>query len=292
MALLVGATLAATDPAILIPLFDRMRLRPKVAQTVISESAFNDPTATVLALTVAGVVEADTVGAMGPLGDFSQNLALGAVLGVVGGLVLAAMLSSHAVGIWRESPAVAILAVVALTYFTTDELGGSAYLSAFVMGLIVGNMERLGFGQHADHARQLGDFMAHASEIAVLAIFVTLGINLPLQTLWDDLWGGLLVMAVFLLVARPVTVLACLLPDRRGRWTREEIVFVSWCRETGVVPAAVAGVLLARHVEGAETVAAMVALAIVTTLLVQATTAAALARRLGLLETAEYVGSR
>ena len=65
VALLVGATLAATDPAILIPLFDRLRLRPKVAQTVIAESAGNDPTGTVLALTVAGVVEAGHVGATG-----------------------------------------------------------------------------------------------------------------------------------------------------------------------------------------------------------------------------------
>jgi cell volume regulation protein A len=37
MALLVGAVLAATDPAILIPLFDRLKLRPKVSQTVIAE---------------------------------------------------------------------------------------------------------------------------------------------------------------------------------------------------------------------------------------------------------------
>jgi cell volume regulation protein A len=290
VALLVGAALAATDPAILIPLFDRLRLRPKVSQTVIAESAFNDATATVLVLTVAGVVEAGNVGATEPLTDFSKSLALGAVLGIGGGLLLAVMLSSHAVGIWRESPAVAILAIVALTYFTTDELGGSAYLAAFVMGLIVGNTERLGLGRHADHAKQLDDFMTQASEIAVLAVFVTLGINLPLDALWDNLWGGLVVMVVFLLVARPVTVLACLLPDRRGRWTREEIVFISWCRETGVVSAAVAGVLLARDVEGAEIVAAMVALAVVTTLLLQATTAGALARRLGLVEAPEYVG--
>jgi cell volume regulation protein A len=242
----------------------------------------------VLVLTVAGIVEAGSVGATEPLTDFSKSLALGALLGVGGGLVLALMVSSHAVGIWRESPAVAILAVVALTYFTTDELGGSAYMAAFVMGLIVGNMQQLGLGRRADHARQLGDFMTHMSELAVLAVFVTLGVNLPLDALWDDLWGGLAVMAVFILVARPLTVLACLLPDRRGRWTREELVFVSWCRETGAVPAAVAGVLLARGVDGAELVSAMVALAVVTTLLVQATTAGALARRLGLVELPEY----
>jgi potassium/hydrogen antiporter len=291
VALLVGATLASTDPAILIPLFDRLQLRPKVSQTVIAESAFNDPTGTVLALTVAGVVEAGHVGATEPLTDFSKSLALGAVLGITGGLLLAAMLSARAVGIWRESPAVAILAVVALTYFTTDELGGSAYLAAFVMGLIVGNMEQLRIGHQATHRKQLEDFMAQTSEIAVLAVFVTLGINLPLDALWDNLWGGLVVMAAFLFVARPLTVFACLLPDRRGRWTREELVFLSWCRETGVVPAAVAGVLLARDVEGAEIVAAMVALAIVTTLLAQATTAGAVARRLGLVEAPEYVGA-
>ena len=34
-ALLMGAVLAPTDPAILIPLFVRSRLRPKVAQTVV-----------------------------------------------------------------------------------------------------------------------------------------------------------------------------------------------------------------------------------------------------------------
>lgn len=290
VALLVGATLAATDPAILIPLFDRLNLRPKVSQTLIAESAFNDPISTVFALTVAGVIGAAHVDATEPLVDFAESLAIGALLGVGAGVALAAMLSSRVTGIWRESPAVAILAVVALTYFTTDELGGSAYLAAFVMGLIVGNMEQLGLGRHADHARQLDEFMSHTAELAVLAVFVTLGINLPLDALLDNLWGGLAVMAVFLFVARPVTVLACLLPDRRGAWTREEIVFLSWCRETGVVPAAVAGLLLARGIEGAELVAAMVALAVVTTLLVQATTAGMLARRLGLVEEAEYVG--
>ncbi len=290
VALLVGATLASTDPAILIPLFDRLQLRPKVSQTVIAESAFNDATGTVLVLTVAGVVEAGSVGAGEPLTDFSKSLVLGAALGIGGGLLLAAMLSSRAVGIWRESPAVTILAVIALTYFTTDELGGSAYMASFVMGLIVGNMAHLRLGRHPDHANQLADFMTQISEIAVLAVFVTLGINLPLDALWENLWGGLVVMVVFLFVARPVTVLACLLPDRRGQWTRDEIVFLSWCRETGVVPAAIAGVLLARHIEGAEIVSAMVALAVVTTLLVQATTAGALARRLGLVDAPEYVG--
>jgi NhaP-type Na+/H+ or K+/H+ antiporter len=117
-----------------------------------------------------------------------------------------------------------------------------------------------------------------------LLVFVTLGLNLPFEALGQYFFGGLVVMFVFIFVARPITVLACLLPDRRGGWTGKEIAFISWCRETGVIPAAVASLLLARGVEGAEIAVSMVALAVCVTLLLQATTAGYVARRLDLLE--------
>ena len=79
---------------------------------------------------------------------------------------------------------------------------------------------------------------------------------------------------------------ARLLPDRRGSWSREELIFLAWTRETGVVPAALAGIVVGLHVPHAELVVTTVALAIVVTLAVQATTKRWLARRLGLLVTA------
>src|SRR5215203_1614778 len=267
VALLIGAVLASTDPAILIPLFDRLKLRPKVAQTVVS------------------IVEAGGFTFSGPALEFTQELALGSLIGVVAGAILCYAISSTArAGIWDESPGVAILAVVALAYFSTESLGGSAYLATFVMGLMVGNMEMLGLGHHDEHATLLEGFLGQVAEIATLLVFVTLGLNLPFEALGKYLFGGLLVMFVFIFVARPITVLACLLPDRRGRWTGKEIVFISWCRETGVIPAAVASLLLARGVEGAQIAVSMVALAVCVTLLLQATTAGYLARRLDLIE--------
>jgi len=50
------------------------------------------------------------------------------------------------------------------------------------------------------------------------------------------------------------------------------------------VPAAIASLLLADHVAGAELAVSLVAIAVCVTLLVQATTAGWLARRLGLLD--------
>jgi cell volume regulation protein A len=287
VAFLVGSVLAATDPAILIPLFDRIRLRPKVSQTVIAESAFNDPTGTVLALTVASALAAGSVSFTDPVVDFTKSLAIGAACGIAGGLVLALMVSSHRLGIWSESPAAAILGLVALEYFAVDEIGGSAYLAAFVMGLMVGNADLFGIDHEPHGLHAFETFIAQLSEIAVIAVFVTLGINLPLDALREHFLGGLVVMAVFIFVARPLAVLVCLSVDRRARWTRQEVIFLCWCRETGVVPAAVASLLVGQGVPGSELAVAMVAMAIIATLLLQATTAGWLARRLDLVQPVE-----
>ena len=288
VALMIGAVLSATDPAILIPLFERLNLRPKVSQTVIAESAFNDPVSTVLTLALVGAVESGQFSFAGPALEFTTEMVLGTVIGVVAGLILAYLVSSSTrLGIWDEAPGVAILAVVALAYFSNEALHGSGYLAAFVMGLIVGNMGEIRLGQSDEHARLLEGFVAQISDIATVLVFVTLGLNLPFDSLGKYFFGGLVVIAVFIFVARPVTVLACLLPDRRGRWTRNEITFLSWCRYTGVVPAAVASLLLAQGVPGAELAVSLVALAVCATLLLQATTAGIVAKRLGLVEDKE-----
>ena len=124
----MGAVLAPTDPAILIPLFIRSRLRPKVAQTVVAESAFNDPTGAVLALALAGVLVSGEGSIATPAREFVVNLGISTVIGLVAGVLLAATISSRRAGIWRESSAAAVLAVVTIGYFSLDSAGGSGYL--------------------------------------------------------------------------------------------------------------------------------------------------------------------
>jgi potassium/hydrogen antiporter len=290
IALMCGAVLAATDPAILVPLFDRLGLRPRVAQTVIAESALNDPMAAIATVTLAGVVVAGgAVGgglelARGPLLELVQAIGVGAVFGLVGGVLIALLLSSRRLGVLRESAAATLLAIIAIAYVQSEVLGGSPYLAAFIAGLVVGNKDL--FRVDHDHRQEeaLETYTAQTVDIVVLAIFVVLGLNLDAALLWDNLWAGLAVMAAFILVARPLTVGFSLGLDRRAGWTLREAGFIVWCRETGVVPVALAGTLLAEGVPGAELVATLVTFAVVTTLLLQATTAGWLAGRLGLLD--------
>ncbi|HEX6618778.1 MAG TPA: cation:proton antiporter [Solirubrobacteraceae bacterium] len=282
--LLIGAVLSPTDPAILIPLFIGSRLRAKVAQTVVAESAFNDPTGAVLALAIAGALVSGQSSLTGPAGDFVGQLALSTAGGVLAGIVLSAAISSRRTGIWRESSAIAVLAVVAMSYVSLDFAGGSGYLGAFLAGLIVGNMKMLGLSMHDEHNRDLVITTRSLADIVTIFVFVLVGANLPFHELGAQIVPALAVVAVLLLVARPITVAVCCLPDRRSRWSRAELAFVCWTRETGVVPAALVGVLAALAVPNVDLLASVVALAILVTLAVQAVPAPWLARRLGLLE--------
>jgi potassium/hydrogen antiporter len=285
--LLIGAVVAPTDPAILIPLFERLRVRTKVVQTVVAESALNDPTGAVLALAVAAFIVEGGGSLTEPFYDFVVDIGISTAIGLGFGFVLATALSSRRIGFWRESPELAAAAVVAASYVSIDFAGGSGYLGAFIAGVVAGNAGAFGLKSPPRREIDLAAFVQVVTDIVVILVFVILGANLPLETMADNVLPALAVLAALLFVARPLTVLSCLLPDRRGAWTREETAFIAWTRETGVVPAAVAGLLIAEGIEYDDELITVVAFAIVVTLVFQATTKSWLARRLGLLEEAE-----
>ena len=281
---LIGAVDAPTDPAILIPLFERLRVRDKVVQTVVAESALNDPTGAVLAFAIAAYVVGGGHSMSEPIVEFALDVAVSAAIGIVFGLLVAAALSTRRFGIWREAPPLVMGAVVAASYVSIDFAGGSGYLGAFIAGVIAGNAGSLGLPPPSHRRHELGLFAAFVTELMVIFIFVALGANLPLGTIADNIAPAIVVLLALVFVARPLAVLACLVADRRGRWTRSELAFIAWTRETGVVPASVAGILIARGVPNQDELLTVVALAIVVTLLFQATTKGWLARTLGLVE--------
>ena len=81
-------------------------------------------------------------------------------------------------------------------------------------------------------------------------IFILLGSQVDFSLMNRYLVGGVIVVIVFMLVARPITVFLCALPDRRAKWSFNEMLFMCWTRETGVIPAALAGLLLGMKAPG------------------------------------------
>jgi cell volume regulation protein A len=285
VSLLLGATLASTDPATLVPIFRQVHIRDRVAQTVMSESAFNDAMGAIVTFGVLAV-------AMGT-GEFSLTSSLfdlvkQSVIGVVAGAALgylAALLIAHErwAFLTEFAPVVTLMAVIG-AYFAADGLQASGFMSVFVFGVVLGNKDTLGFKMSEREAQKLDHYVATTAFIMRLFIFILLGSQVDFSLMNQYLVGGVSVVAIFMLVARPVTVFVCALPDRRARWSLNEMLFMCWTRETGVIPAALAGLLLGMKAPGAQMIAALTFIAILMTILIQAPTTKWLGRKLGLLE--------
>jgi cell volume regulation protein A len=285
VALLLGAVLASTDPATLVPIFKQVKIRDRVAQTVMSESAFNDAMGAIVTFAVLAV-------AMGS-GEFSAAHSLGellwqASLGVVAGSILgwlAALLIAHER--WNflaeYAPLVTLMAVIG-AYMGADGMHASGFMAVFVFGMMIGNKDIFGFNMQTGEQERLEEYVSTTALIMRMFIFILLGAQVNFGLMNQYLFAGAAVVAVLMLVARPITVFACALPDRRAKWSLNEMLFMCWTRETGVIPAALAGMLVGMKAPGADVIASVTFIAVLMTILIQAPTTKWLGGRLGLLE--------
>lgn len=285
VALLLGSTLASTDPATLVPIFRQVPIRDRVAQTVMSESAFNDAMSAIVTFAVLAVaMGAHEFSLTASVFDFFKQSVLGIVAGVVMGYLAAFLIAHQRWAVLAEyAPVVTLVAVIG-AYFAAAGLQASGFMAVFVFGIVVGNKESFGFKMEAGEAQKLGDFVLTTAFIMRLFIFMLLGAQANFALMRRYWLGGVAVALVLMLVARPITVFLCSLPDRRAKWSLSEMLFMCWTRETGVIPAALAGLLVGLKAPGADVIAAVTFIAVLLTILIQAPTTEWLGRRLGLIE--------
>jgi cell volume regulation protein A len=285
VALLLGATLASTDPATLVPMFRQVKIRDRVAQTVVSESAFNDAIGAIITFGVLAVAtETGEFLLMSSLLDLIKQSIIGIVAGAALGYLAALLIAHERRAFLAEYAPVVTLAAVIGAYFAADGLQASGFMAVFVFGIVLGNKDSFGFKMEAGEAQELEEYVTTTAFIMRLFIFILLGAQVDFGLMSQYLMGGIVVVTILMLVARPLTVFLCALPDRRARWSFNEMLFMCWTRETGVIPAALAGLLLGMKAPGAQMIASVTFIAILMTILIQAPTTKWLASKLELLE--------
>ncbi len=286
VALLLGSVIASTDPATLVPIFRQIRIRDRVAQTVMSESAFNDAMGAIVTFTVLNMVMGE--GAGFSWAETSKAFLLqaggGSLIGAVAGYAASFMIGHPKYPFLSSFAPVLTLMSVVGAYLGADGCGASGFMAVFVFGLMVGNKDVFGFYLGDDVAIKMETFAEQVALIMRLMIFALLGTQVDFGLMSHYLLPGLGVAVVFMFVARPLTVFFCALPDRRAKWEWREMLFMCWTRETGVIPAALSGLLIGMKAPGADVIAAVTFIAILTTILLQATTTRWLAKKLDLLE--------
>ncbi|MFC3886235.1 cation:proton antiporter [Bacillus songklensis] len=282
-ALLLASVIASTDPATLMPVFKQVTIQEKVRRTVESESAFNDATGSILTFTLLGVILGQTeLSVSSTLWSFFREAGGGILAGLVIGFVGVLLTSEHKWGLLRKYGTVVSLVVAISSYLAAGFIHASGFMATFTAGLISGNPQLFRFKVSEETNSTVFAFSETLTLIMRTLIFMLLGTQVDFGILSQFWIQGILIVIVFMFVARPLAVLLCTLPDRKAKWKWNEIVFMFWVRETGVIPAALSGMIVAAGVDYANEITSVTFIAILVTILIQASTTGYVAKKLGI----------
>ena len=282
--LLLGAIIASTDPASLIPVFSQIPIVNKLKQTVISESAFNDAVGAVLVTTLTSTIVSNEFTLSTSLFELIIMITIGTLIGIGIGLGAEAISSEKRYGIFSEfGPIISVLTVV-FAYEIAELLHGSGYMAVFIAGLISGNKKQFGLWAPEESFISSVHFRENIATLSRMAIFIVLGTRVDLVSILRYALPSLMIVAILMFVARPLVVLICTFPDKRAHWNKNEIFFMMWVRETGVIPAALSSMVVSMKLPGYEMISSVVFMTILVTLLLQASTTKWVAKKLDVLD--------
>lgn len=279
LALLLASTMSSTDSASVFSILrsKKQGLRQHLRPLLELESGSNDPMAYMLTVLMIGVVSSQNAGHAGfgmSVIYFAVQMLVGAVSGYLIGR--AAVWTINRIGLVNHSLyAVLLLAFIFFAFAFTDLIRGNGYLAVYLAGLVVGNHK-------LTQKRSLRVFYDGFTWLMQIVMFLTLGLFVNSDELLqpDVLILGCAVGAFLILVARPVSVLACLAPFRK--FSTKARVYVSWVGLRGAVPILFAIYPLMAGIEHANLMFNVVFLSTIISLVVQGTTVSGMANLLGL----------
>ncbi len=224
--LLLGSIVGSTDAAAVFAVLRSkgVHLRERLAATLEIESGANDPMAIFLTIALIELLLGRAAKADLAL-LFAQQMVLGAVVGYLAGRLGALVinrLNLDAAGLYPVFTGSAAL----LAYGGAAWFGGSGFLAVYLAGLIIGN-QRIVFQRGV---MLFHDGLAWLGQILMFVILGLLAFPSQLAGVWKE---GLLIAAVLILLARPLTVGLLLLPFR---FSIRELAFISWVGLKGAVP--------------------------------------------------------
>lgn len=271
-ALIIGAVVSSTDAAAVFSVLRRVPLPSRLTGVLEAESGFNDAPVVILvvAFSTAGPIEHWYV----LLGEITLELAIGAAVGLALGFLGAYAMRHLALPASGLYP-IAVMAIAVLAYAGGALAHGSGFLAVYVASMILGNAK-------LPHGPATRGFAEGLAWIAQIGLFVLLGLLVTPHELGDDIWPAVVVGLVLTVVARPVSVLASLLPFRTP-WRDQALL--SWAGLRGAVPIVLATIPMVSGIADSERIFNIVFVLVIVYTLVQGPTLPWLARALRLSDT-------
>lgn len=268
-ALLIASIISSTDAAAVFMITKANPIRSNLATTLNVESAANDPMAILLTVTVIRIAtQAFHSPILAMLALIWQFLG-GAMIGF-GCYRISLFVFRHFNSESRGNYNVLMLGCIMFAYGISELLRANGIIAVFFMGYWLGNSS-------FPAKRGISSFLESLSTLFNISLFILLGLlSFPHRFvyIWKE---ALIIVALMMLVARPVAVFVSTLAYR---YTFKEKVFLMWGGIKGAVPIVLATYPMAAGIDRSGFIFDSIFFAVFLSCLIQGTTLGPLSRLL------------
>lgn len=280
--LLLAATMSSTDSASVFSILRSkgVHLKQNLRPMLELESGSNDPMAYMLVITILDVMKMGTeVSGWMIVFKLLMQLVVGGLAGYLFGKLAVFVINKIKIGNDALYP-ILVLTFCIFIFSATYYLQGNGYLAVYIGGLVIGNSKFV-------HKRSSMKFFEGLAWLFQLVMFLTLGLLVNPHELLPIALPALIISLLMILIARPLSVILCLLPFRKMSVRAKS--YISWVGLRGAVPIIFAIMPLAENIPHARLMFNIVFFCTLVSLLIQGTSLPLVARWMKLSEKSKDV---
>ncbi|MEE0917721.1 MAG: potassium/proton antiporter [Bacteroidales bacterium] len=280
--LLLAATMSSTDSASVFSILRSkgVHLKQNLRPMLELESGSNDPMAYMLVITILDVMKMGTeVSGWMIVFKLLMQLVVGGLAGYLFGKLAVFVINKIKIGNDALYP-ILVLTFCIFIFSATYYLQGNGYLAVYIGGLVIGNSKFV-------HKRSSMKFFEGLAWLFQLVMFLTLGLLVNPHELLPIALPALIISLLMILIARPLSVILCLLPFRKMGVRAKS--YISWVGLRGAVPIIFAIMPLAENIPHARLMFNIVFFCTLVSLLIQGTSLPLVARWMKLSEKSKNV---
>jgi len=201
--IMLGAMVAGTGAAIVIPLVNQMRVTEKARITLTLESAISGMLAIVITLAFIEGFKLGNISVPAMVGHVLASVIVSLIIGLAGGIFWSTMMERVRK---LENSMFLTPAFVFVMYGVTDLIGFSGAIASLTFGLVLGNPEyfqvsflrKLKLGEMTPLMDNEKGFFKEFVFILKTYFFVYIGISIPFTNAWAFIYGAIIAAVLYL----------------------------------------------------------------------------------------------
>jgi cell volume regulation protein A len=271
--LLLGAIVSATDAAAVFSILRsrRIGLKGNLQPLLELASGSNDPMAYFLTVSMTTIVAGQETDMVKLVPLFFKEFLLGGAMGFLMGKGSVWLINRIRIDTEGLYP-VLVLALLIFTYSATHFIGGNGFLATYIFAILLGNSDFI-------HKKSIIRFYEGQAWLMQIVLFLTLGLLVFPSHVVPVIGMGLLISAFLIFVARPLGVFVSLSIFKTNLRSK---MLVSWVGLRGAVPIVFATYPLIAGIDKAGMIFNLAFFISVTSVLLQGTSLAWVAKKLHL----------